>query len=609
MGSKRTLVVLQGILWFGILTAIQAGGCVPTPPPTGKETSMSQPSPKLHEINVHVTGPDGQKVSGAVVGGLTWSEAKIDDATTRDGVAVLRVASGTELNAIVARKGGDGFDYWLPPGEGRPVKPTLDLPKDVNLVLKGAKTVTVKVVDTEGKPVGDFAVTLWIIRIDGKREDVNLSGWKGGQVKTDSRGLAKFDWLPANQIEVAWFSDYNKGFSTLERASLTATAPDGTEQSITAYRSGTLSGKVTFPDGKGAPGILVQIEGGACSNYMRDEVRTGPDGTYSIEAWPERSYLVAVLDDRWTAQTQMGIDVAQGQHRQGVDLKLIEGSIITGRYTIGPDRRPGVDETITLTQIGPEPAVCRKGGACGPDSLVRWAKTDKDGRYRFRAGPGKYHLDGPGWVERAELVVADEPMIERDFHRQAPVRGDLAGQVVRKSGGAPVSGASVKSCSSHPSHEGLDTRCDAKGEFAQDRWNDRMLIWASSPDGSLAGTAEIRETDTRTRVEVVPAVVAEVRVVDPNGKPVAGADVMYWMKTKWPDGAEAQFQVQTRTDASGLVRMPGLLPGTQCTVGAMRAIFVDDLPPLKFAAQTGPAQVLHLSDIVLPPAKPATTPK
>jgi hydroxymethylpyrimidine pyrophosphatase-like HAD family hydrolase len=49
------------------------------------------------------------------------------------------------------------------------------------------------------------------------------------------------------------------------------------------------------------------------------------------------------------------------------------------------------------------------------EELVRWAITDKDGRYSVRAGPGEYQFYHLG-DKQENLTVKDEQTIERNFH-------------------------------------------------------------------------------------------------------------------------------------------------------------------------------------------------
>jgi len=52
--------------------------------------------------------------------------------------------------------------------------------------------------------------------------------------------------------------------------------------------------------------------------------------------------------------------------------------------------------------------------AKSPD-LVRWADTDREGRYHFRVGPGTYEIWGPNQMPRIPLKIDSEREVVRDF--------------------------------------------------------------------------------------------------------------------------------------------------------------------------------------------------
>ena len=551
----------------------------------------------MREVVVHVTDANGRKVSGAVVGAMTWSDAKVDDATTIDGVAILHVPEGAKAKAVAALKPGVGFDYWIPTDNSGGASIWMSaFPPKVHLVLDGAKTIFIRVEGSDGKPIAGAPVAPWFIQKQGKKDDINISGWKARVAVTDAQGVAKFDWIPKTHEGGTPFVVHG-GYVGRPHRVLDGNDPDGTEIIIKAQQLTRVSGKVTFPDGSPAPNILVKIHGGFATGGNYDgEARTGQDGSYSDDVYPERSYLVAVMDDEWAAESRIDIAVEEGKPVDDIDLTLIKGTIIKGRLTLGEKREPMVGETIGLVQLGPR----NPNSHIGPyyaDILVRGARTDEAGRYSFRVGPGRYRLGEPSDKHELEMIVRDEPEIVQDFHLARTPRGMLGGAVLEKDSGRPVGGASVRGVSSESGHAGVDAQCDDKGRFSQERWNDRMMIWAHSPDGTMAGHAEIGEADTFVRVELVPSIVAEAKVVDKDGNGFPGQGAIYWMMVDYPGGPQARFQVRTATDTSSILRMPGLIPGTKCQCGVERAFeAISDL--IEFTAQDEGDRKMALPDIV-----------
>src|SRR5262249_27037729 len=129
-------------------------------------------------------------------------------------------------------------------------------------------------------------------------------------------------------------------------------------------RNVPIGGKVTLPDGRPAAGILLQVEGrGRTSGYYRGVARTRADGSYSLNVYPDQSYLIAVTDDRWAAPSKTGVVVREGQPQKGLDIRLGEGTLLRGRVTLGGDRKPAAGQTITLIEQGsPLPGDLGGGG-------------------------------------------------------------------------------------------------------------------------------------------------------------------------------------------------------------------------------------------------------
>src|SRR5262249_40946106 len=153
--------------------------------------------------------------------------------------------------------------------------------------------------------------------------------------------------------------------------------------------------KVLLPDGKPAAGIALQVEGrGNTNHYFRGLTRTGADGSYRLEVYPEQSYLIAVTDERGAAPSRQGLPVRGGQPKKGLDFRLSQGTLIRGRVTLGRDRKPAAGQTVTLIEQG-SPITQEVGGTWAQrEELVRWATTDRDGRYAIRVGPGTYRMRG-----------------------------------------------------------------------------------------------------------------------------------------------------------------------------------------------------------------------
>src|SRR5262249_34454594 len=160
--------------------------------------------------------------------------------------------------------------------------------------LNGARTLSVRAVDSAGKPLPDIDFIPWTIHNKGRISYVNLSG-AGIQmcagIPTDRQGIAAFTWIPRDLKEGVTFLARTRKYHVPESPHFDLARPD---RPLVArmLRNVPISGRVLRPDGKPAAGILLQIEGrGSTNHYFRSVVRTGADGSYRLEVYPDQSYL------------------------------------------------------------------------------------------------------------------------------------------------------------------------------------------------------------------------------------------------------------------------------------------------------------------------------
>lgn len=381
-------------------------------------------------VRVHVRDAAGAPVDGAAIEAVGFDYQGSATADP-DGDATLRVPADAEILWVIALKSGAGFDYFEN-YEAKPVaardraRPAIDivpLPAEVTLTLDGARTTRIRAVDTAGRPVPAVDLRTQSLQKPGKIREANVSGSAIARARTDGDGIATVDWLPSRLVRPAAFLTSPGPYSCPESPT---DEPEGGPGVLEArmLRATTIRGVVRGPDGRPAAGVLVRAEGrGATNLYCRMHTRTAQDGSYRFEVAPEQSYMLAVFDDRHAARTLTGVVVREGQPRDGLDIDLIDGTLLHGRVTAGKDRTPVAGAIITLVQRGerlPNDLVGRFGE--NAESLPRWATTDADGRYRIRVGPGHYQLYGAGFRRVEALEVGAEAEIVRDFEN--PPDGD-----------------------------------------------------------------------------------------------------------------------------------------------------------------------------------------
>jgi hypothetical protein len=521
-------------------------------------------------VEVSVTDGKGVPVPGAAVEVMSTIGSLAMGQTDAAGRALLRYPEGTAVEWVIALKQKVGFDYfenhrtW--PRVGRPI-----LPQKVTILLNGARTSRLKAIDTQVRPVA--AVDFSIVRFhkQGKLSETLLAGCWTTRAKTDAEGVAVLDWLPVDVGDEVILDVPSVTFFPTSRPIVLKPHREPPETKVCLARNAWLRGKVVHEDGQPAAGILVRASGAweTPRDPFQTDARTGPDGTYEIAVPPNYSYRVAVVDRTWAAvsRTDIGLTV-EGQPRDVPELRLIKGTIIRGHVTIGPRDEPAANLRVSFQELGkplrkviPDPV-----GTVVRDRefLDRETRTDVNGRYLFRVGPGLYRLQSPGGVTSV-VRVASEKVITHDFRLGDIDRrydSSLSGRVLdgRYFGAVPVADALVRITGLETGqHEQALT--DADGRFALRRmvvssWT--PFPYARTRDGSRAGFATLNR-QLGLVVYLQDAAQASGRVVDEPGKPQAGRRVeLRAVRSEFPYMATAHFD-QTWTDAEGRYRFEGLV--------------------------------------------------
>ena len=502
----------------------------------------------LRQTEVTVVDQAGQPIADATVR-LLVDYADLQTGQT-DGQGQIRLSfpDGSPVNWIVAYKDDCGFDYFEN-ATSFLLNNKADVPNQIRLTLNGATTMRVNVVDSNDQPVAGVPVTPWTIQKVGKRDDANISGLNLG--KSDANGIAEFRFMPQDVSSGISFLLHDDQYHCPDLAYIAVGDKTG-EAVAKVYKLVTIRGKVTREDGSPAAGIRLQGEGrGATNMYFRGHTSTKADGTYEFRIYPDQATLIAVTDEHMAAESIEIPAMLEGKVRENVDMKLVKGFVVSGKFTHGPDRQPARDQTATLIQKA-------KNGA----ELVRWSQSDKNGRYRFRVGPGSYSirlLD----ESTSTIEVADED-IELDSHVQRLPRGPLAGKVV-DGDGAPVSAFIVGESINAGSHAGFKVQCNADGAFETEKWNDKLRVIAVSAEKRLFGTREIDADAEQTEIVLAPAASLECSVVDEEGKPLERCRI-----TAHRNWAGTRLAIEGQTDEEGKCTFAALGPGMTWTISASR---------------------------------------
>ncbi len=537
-------------------------------------------------LEIQVVDQNGKPVPGAVVGVVCAQRGLDHVRSDSQGKASLLVPADAPLHRVYAFQSGLGLDYLSFPGKDRALTGDLpqapDLSRPLVLKLDGAKTVRLRLVDPEDRPLAGISVFPWYFSKPKWRDDLNLSGLFQFRAKTDAKGLVAFDWIPAwyAQPLTLWHESRDRWVPA--RITYDPAKQQG-EMTVRLLRTVPVRGKVRFADGRPAEGIGVEGRG---AGYEMDGFHgmtlTDKQGQFEFRVNPDQLYLFALSDPRWAAPPRTGIVVRPDTPVDGVDFLLQPATRVHGQITINPEKKPLPGQYVALYQYGADreslPGDQTLPGPTGDrpypqPTIVRSATTDREGRYEFHAGPGRYDLRGPSANRREEFTVTNQRELVFDFHTQRPERGLISGRVVVE--GDPAQHAPLAEVTGVPvtelGHADLSVTADAQGRFHTERWLDKMVICARSRDGTLAGVIEISQDDAEIAIPVRPVGSAKGVLTDPlSEEPLRGLDIAYGVRIHLggPDSPFSHhFGGKVKTDAYGRFQLPRLVVG--CTYHLM----------------------------------------
>ncbi|WP_337176000.1 sigma-70 family RNA polymerase sigma factor [Paludisphaera sp.] len=528
------------------------------------------------EVLVRVADAAGKPVAGAMVEAAGDHYALASATSDAAGEARIAVPADRRVQWIVARKSAVGCDYAefgnfdKYPDRSEGVRPAA-LPPFVALTLGEPRTVKIRAVDEEGAPVADFPFYLWLLKKDGRRGEVNY--WSRlHEGRTGPDGVAVFDWLPGRSKGTLTFWPNGDGIAH-RRVSV---EPGQAEAVARLIRNVPIRGRVTLPDGSPAGGVKVEADGSGAMDHGRGSAVTAADGRYEMAVPPDEVYAVHVEAPGRAATARMDVVVRPGRPVGDVDFRLMGGTLVKGRVTIGPDHHPADGVNVRVEQAGRLDPDEHRGLGDWAAREVSWsifAMTDHLGRYEARLAPGKYTLLSPSYRERVEIEVADEPELVRDFHLPRPNLGPVAGRVVDPAG-KPVADASVEFAPVAIDGVRVSATTDADGQFATERRLVRTFVRAMSPDGGQGALVEIDPDDAELALVLAPTATAAGRLLDEKGEP-ARREKLHWGRripcNDDPDGPHySAFAPEVVTDDDGRFTLPSLVVGQKYDIGVRR---------------------------------------
>ena len=429
------------------------------------------------------------------------------------------------------------------------------------IILGEPKELSGMIVDEAGKPVPDANVSIWAIAIGEGQGQQGLGIPVAEKLltrTTDISGRFTFANIPAEAT--ADFVIKKSGKATINTYRSTGFAyqkmnfaPGQRDIKIVLPAEARIEGTVVAKDtGEPVSGVNLRLMQGTNRPVPgQSPISTSKDGTFSIDALAPGRYVLQFVQQGegladWVAEPVEVITQA-GQVTKDARIELIKGGLVEVLVTEKETSKPIEGANITIYNER------RRQSFHG--------LTGDDGIGRIRLLPGAYqwgnaYKAGFTNVEHRDPVTIEEGSTKR-LEWQLSSLPKITG-VVRDPSGKPVEGVSLTVC---PMGGRRDIKSDAEGKF-EVSWNTGMgvderqapILVCRYMEGNLAAAVIIPEGKQTLDITLKPGVIATGKVVDPNGRGIANAQIRIMLRqTMWASTMSREL-VQTNADGNFEIR-------------------------------------------------------
>jgi beta-lactamase regulating signal transducer with metallopeptidase domain len=491
-------------------------------------------------IIVAVTDGEGKSVArarAAITGTQgAFDRISFDGLTDAAGEFTARVPENLQIGYIYAFKAGAGLDYHSYVKPPRSTDLQVIAPQQpvgrAQLVLAAPRSVTIKYVDDDGRPIAGLMVNPWYFHKPSETDDLNIGGVPWFYGNTNATGEVTFDWIPKWNDNPIVFSPYSKQFSNGERLVFDPKQVQQQPRVVTLRRRVELSGRVRDDAGKPAADASVVVSGkGYSLNAFRDGVTTDHEGRYRFDVPPHQLYMLAAYskDGLQASAIRDGIPVYPGKSINNIELTLRPATRAFGRLTLGAERKPIEKYNVIVYAYGRDlNNMTEVSFPHDPNNhwwiqplIVRSVLTDADGRYEFHLGPGKYDVRGTRQNAASKFEITDQKELEFNFHSERPDRGTLRGIVVTGAQAKPVPSAKISGVTQGGFGGVIDATADSEGMFEVQRDSHPAVLYAYTNDRSLGGIVEIGADDKSVTIPIAATASYTAKIVDKDKKPLS----------------------------------------------------------------------------------------
>lgn len=429
------------------------------------------------------------------------------------------------------------------------------------------------VVDDGGEPVANATVGIYLLQM-GKEPQAQGLGMQIASkllaTRTDAAGRFSFPNLPAGaSAELV----VNKP----GRATVCTFKPSSYHGRTLQYSVGRTDLHLVQPVESRIEGIVVRKETGtpvpgvalALANADTPSLdghdqttESRPDGTFSVPALPAGQYRLQPVRSRdrlaeWVA-VPVDVTLEAGQTKTGLTLEVSKGGILEVTVCEAGSSQPTANARVSIRVQA--------------RNQYMYSRTDTEGIVRIRLLPGGYELEsiykqGYMYEGQAQTITVEEGKTHRltaALKKTPKVCG-----VVRDPDGAPLVGAQIQILPG--SREEATSNADGWFEIAWNPrgWGDESTVFclvARHEQRNLAGAFELSEGSATLDAKLDPGVTLTGRIVDANGKAIAGAKITPMLNvSNWGSSLDRN-EIETGSD--GCFRIPAVPAGRKYSIYA-----------------------------------------
>jgi len=476
-------------------------------------------------IRIHLVGPRGEPVEkGSILVNKASSNPGRSDKLRNLGISESR-REAQELGKgeyILERAPlGELYAEVKAPGYTPSPRTNVTLPADEPLVIRLQEGVFIAgtVLSTEGKAI--------------ENAELEVNDQRGDQkVRSGADGRFVFDTLAAGDYTISANAD---GFVNVRKTGVSTGTMD---LEFRLAPEAVLSGKVIADEGERAIAkarvtLRVDQRGGG-SSFNADSnaegafsVRTVAAGTYTVTAEHPDFAALAVEEPR---------ELAEGQTVSGIVLRLQRGLEAAGKVVDGQTQEPIADAQVTFQAVGRSSS-----------RSARTAKSGADGSFEIKGlGEGSYDASASvkGYFTPKPQRIAISAGGDRTVTIALEAGSSIAGRVMTRDG-QPIRGATIRPTVSYSRYGGwnekmnqitnqvmtISAQSDAEGRYRLEGLppNDGYAIGATHRDYAprmVRGLSlKPREALEDADIQLTTGGSIRGRILDENGKGIAGADV------------------------------------------------------------------------------------